>query len=178
MNFERSPAAEHITREAAKRRGIDIQVSSAGLCDPKYGFMSDYMARAIQRLGYPDPNSHRPRKIDPEILGHPDLIFCFEKRQLELINTALGRNDPRVHTLAGFTGEHRDILSPQAFTRDCILSAAIMHFPTPLRQGLSEKLGYVHRGDTRGIELVHERVAREIEKYVLLALDKITARPS
>ncbi len=177
MNFERSPAAEYIAKAEAEQRGLlTIQFSSAGLEDPHYGFMSVPMRRSLYELGYPDPISHKPRKVTPEILSRQDLILCFTNHHVELINNIIGGQDPRVHTLTDFTGEKGDIPAPQAFMKDNVLSTAAMYLPPAWKRNLSAILGYVHRGDTEGVALIHDKVTRQIEGYVLRALDRIATQ--
>lgn len=175
QNFDRSPTAADITRVLAAERRLDLQVSSAGLSNPIYTSRSLGMVRALEKLGYGNPNPHTPTQVDLDLLLNQDLILCFKDYQVQRINRLLhGQNKP-VYTLPGFAGDHgTEISNPQVRTKNNLLSATVRHIPIVFgRNIISGRLGYVHGADVEGLEAVHDDIARQIEKYVVKALDII-----
>ncbi|MCE9678352.1 low molecular weight phosphotyrosine protein phosphatase [Shewanella sp. AS1] len=81
-NICRSPTAEAIFKAKAARRGVAIEVDSAGTIDYHQGEQSDRRARAAgERRGY-DFSSIRARGVSDYDFAHFDLILAADNHNM------------------------------------------------------------------------------------------------
>lgn len=172
-NINRSPAAQYIAKAMAAKRGLDVEFTSAGLIEPPYRTLSSEMAWALRELGY-QPLLHVPREVTAELLQRSDLVLCFERDQVEQIRALRGGIRGNVYPLPEYAGfPEQEIADPHRLIRATLLSEVIKSFPPLLRPPLYDRIGHVHPADERGVLEVHVRLAKEIERYVGQAMEKI-----
>ena len=79
-NICRSPMAQAIAADAAKRAGSDVRVASAGI-NALIGHGAHELARdAIERLGL-DLGAHRAQQITRELVNEASLVVTATRRQ-------------------------------------------------------------------------------------------------
>jgi protein-tyrosine phosphatase len=93
-NICRSPLAEAALIEAARERGLDVRVESAGTGDWHIGHPADRRARAIAAEHGVDISDHRARQVTPEDFYHFTDIVALDRQNfadLEAMRPADGR---------------------------------------------------------------------------------------
>jgi len=81
-NICRSPLAEAALVEAARERGLDIRVESAGTGDWHIGHPADRRAAAIAAAHGVDIAGHRARQVTPEDFYRFDDIIALDRKNL------------------------------------------------------------------------------------------------
>lgn len=173
-NINRSPAAEEITREKIRRYGItNLSVDSAGLVDPPYLGMTDEMRKALRILGYtPAHNSHKPVKVTEDLLYAQDVILCMKKRHIGSILDKFSGLEAKLYTLSEFAGFGGEVTDPHKLIGE-IPAFSILKHTQYLREIAYRSFGKVDPRDERGVIRVHVDIAKEIERYVDKALERM-----
>lgn len=84
-NICRSPLAEAAMRQAAKARGLSIEVESAGTGDWHVGNPPDRRAQAIARLNGIEIGSYRARQVNPgDFTRFTDIVAMDEENLADL----------------------------------------------------------------------------------------------
>lgn len=78
-NICRSPTAEVALRDAAKRRGVNITVTSAGTGDWHSGKGADDRMRHAAAAHGLDLSSHVARQVDVAMMREADLILAMDR---------------------------------------------------------------------------------------------------
>lgn len=81
-NICRSPLAEAALRAAADRRGIEIEVDSAGLGGWHKGDPPDRRAQAVARRHGIDISAYQARQVGPEDFARFDLVIGLDEANL------------------------------------------------------------------------------------------------
>jgi protein-tyrosine phosphatase len=81
-NICRSPLAEAAMVEAARERGLDIRVESAGTGDWHIGHPADARATAIAAAHDVDITGHRARQVTPADFYRFDDIIALDRQNL------------------------------------------------------------------------------------------------
>src|SRR5919112_678704 len=98
-NTCRSPLAEAITRQQATERGLDIDVSSAGISAWEGAPASDG-ALLVGMEHRADLGEHRSRQLTREIVADSDLVLAMGPPHLERIEALGGRG--KAHLLTDY----------------------------------------------------------------------------
>lgn len=111
-NTCRSPMAAGLMRRAAERRGLAIEIASAGTAAVD-GVPATPEAVAVLLDKGIDLSSHRSRRLEAADVDGADLILTMTAAHRErVLELAPGAGD-RVHTLSGYAaGEAADIPDP------------------------------------------------------------------
>ena len=96
-NTCRSPMAEVIARDEARRRGMDVRAYSAGLM-PGSGSPAAEHARALAETHGCDLSAHRSRGLTPDLLGSCDLVLGMTRRHVDALRHATTAGTPRLVT--------------------------------------------------------------------------------
>ncbi len=105
-NICRSPMAEMILRRSLANRGVDAEVSSAGLWAEAGLPASDGASAAAERLGL-DLRAHRSAQLDPSDVARADLVLVMTASQRDELN----RLEPGASTKVFALGD-KDIDDP------------------------------------------------------------------
>ena len=84
-NTCRSPMAEAFARDAAKRKNLDIEVSSAGIAAMDGDAASDNSVAAMQKYGI-DISYHRARRLTQDIARSADKIYTMSLSHKQAID--------------------------------------------------------------------------------------------
>ena len=76
-NTARSPAAEYLARDYAKKKGIDVEFESAGFINA-FGYMQPQSRDYLKSKGI-DYSNFRPQIITKSLLEKQDLIITMEQ---------------------------------------------------------------------------------------------------
>lgn len=88
-NICRSPMAETVLRDLARRAGIGdrLEVTSAGTGDWHVGEQADPRTRAaLTAAGY-DGDAHRARQFEPEWFGSLDLVVALDRSHRRILRS-------------------------------------------------------------------------------------------
>lgn len=131
-NTCRSPMAEGILKDIAKKRNLDIQVKSAGVSV----YDGDYAAKnskdAMAKIGI-DISDHRSSELHRGLVEESDLILTMSKGHKEIIISNFESSKDKVFTLLEYAyGVEQDVKDPYGkslqiyeTTRDEIYQAII-----------------------------------------------------
>ena len=100
-NHCRSPLMEFVLREAARERGLDWSVSSAGTRAVNGVPMHEYAARALIRNGYSIGN-WASQALNPALIAHSDLILAASEEHRQVIVSTVPSALPRTFLLREF----------------------------------------------------------------------------
>lgn len=148
-NICRSPAAENIFREHARKAGIlpDVAIDSAGTGDWHQGEDPDpRSAEALREAGYPDEGTARGLR-DHDFLHH-DLFVCMDRSHVRDV-VARGAPKERVVLIREFDPRrgHDDVPDPYYGGRDgftemiAMLEAAMDGLVERVRAEIAKKRG-------------------------------------
>ena len=148
-NICRSPAAENIFREHARKAGIlpDVAIDSAGTGDWHQGEDPDpRSAEALREAGYPDEGTARGLR-DHDFLHH-DLFVCMDRSHVRDV-VARGAPKGRVVLIREFDPRrgHDDVPDPYYGGRDgftemiAMLEAAMDGLVERVRAEIAKKRG-------------------------------------
>ena len=163
----RSPMAEAIARDIAARRGIDLDIASAGFLDP--GITATPEAnRALAERGL-DLDQHVSRRCDTEDLRVADLILTMERAHLYEVAavdaTAVARSFPLVE-FARLATEHP---RTEPFDDWVATLHATRNATLVLRLDTADDVA-----DPTGRSLrVHRRTARQLTDLLTAVLDAV-----
>lgn len=115
-NLCRSPMAEYLTRELAQRRGIEVEVKSAGVWAVQGEPATEETIAVLQELGI-DAKPHRSRPLDWDLLEWADLVLTMEEWQKRQIVAKAPEVKDKVFTLPEFVGEEGDVPDPYGTAR-------------------------------------------------------------
>lgn len=90
-NICRSPTAEGVLREFARREGIRLRIESAGTHDYHVGEAPDERAQHHARSRGYDLSAQRARHLRMRDFEEFDLIFAMERRHLEILKSRCPR---------------------------------------------------------------------------------------
>ena len=96
-NTCRSPMAAAIARREAARRGLDVEVHSAGLMAGS-GMPAAENARAVAAAHGLDLSGHRAASVTPDLLGLSDFVLGMTPRHIDVLRGAPGAAQPRLVT--------------------------------------------------------------------------------
>lgn len=107
-NTCRSPMATAIARREAARRGLDVEIHSAGLM-PGAGMPAAEHAKEVASAHALDLSGHRAAGVTPDLLGLADLILGMTPRHVDAVRIASPGAEvrlvtdflPKEHPLAG-----------------------------------------------------------------------------
>ena len=109
-NTCRSPMAEGILKEIAKRERLSVSVSSAGICAGN-GSASQNAIQAMQEIGI-TISEHHPTQLTFDKIQDADLVLTMTTGHKQMILQAFGQCENKVFTLSEWAGESTDILDP------------------------------------------------------------------
>jgi len=115
-NLCRSPMAEYLTRELARRRGIEVEVKSAGVWAVQGEPATEETIAVLQELGI-DAKPHRSQPLDWDLLEWADLVLTMEEWQKRQIVAKAPEVKDKVFTLPEFVGEEGDVPDPYGTAR-------------------------------------------------------------
>ncbi len=165
-NMARSPAAEQITHAKCP----ELNVSSAGIIEVQRIGMSLEMSTALTQLGY-RRREHRPKQLTSELLSSQDLVLCMERSQVDFLRSVY---NGKVCTLPEFAGSPGvEIPDPDELIRRVPEFYLFSRLPYRLRSMVYGMLRQVDPRDSEGVLHLHLGIARNIEKYVDLALQRL-----
>ena len=103
-NICRSPMAEYILRDMAQKRGIAVNVASAGTSGWHDGeYMHCGTAEILDSLSI-ESRDFRSRKIPADALQYYDYVIVMDDNNLRDVQAALG-NDKRIFKITDLLGE-------------------------------------------------------------------------
>jgi protein-tyrosine phosphatase len=114
-NTARSPAAEYLARDHAKKKGIPLKFESAGFINA-FSYMQPQSRQYLSSKGI-DHTDFNPQIITRRLLEKQDLIITMEKSHASEIKTNYAEIvdiDKKTFTLREFNGdtEELDIIDP------------------------------------------------------------------
>ncbi|MBT8479267.1 MAG: low molecular weight protein arginine phosphatase [Gemmatimonadetes bacterium] len=89
-NTCRSPLAEALTRLEARKRGLEVEPSSAGTLAVEGAPASPQSSSSAERRGA-DLSSHRARPLDTDVLARSDLVLAMTPAHLTVLRSGHGR---------------------------------------------------------------------------------------
>lgn len=98
-NTCRSPMAEVIARAAARRRGLDLEVRSAGLMVGAGAPAAEHARRLAAERGL-DLAGHRAASVTPDLLASSDLVLGMSGRHVDAVRKAAP--DVEAHVVTAF----------------------------------------------------------------------------
>lgn len=96
-NTCRSPMAAAIARREAARRGLDVEVHSAGLMAGA-GMPAAEHARVVAEAHGLDLSGHRAASVTPDLLGLADLVLGMTARHVDAIRSTTVAAEVRLAT--------------------------------------------------------------------------------
>ncbi|MEL4358810.1 MULTISPECIES: low molecular weight protein-tyrosine-phosphatase [unclassified Luteococcus] len=82
-NICRSPMAERVARAQAAERGLEVEITSAGVSDEEHGGPIDpRAARVLKAAGY-DTSNHRAHQITAREIQEADLVVAAEQYHVD-----------------------------------------------------------------------------------------------
>lgn len=82
-NICRSPMAERVARARAAERGLEVEITSAGVSDEEHGGPIDPRAvRVLTAAGY-DASQHRAHQITAREIREADLVVAAEQYHVD-----------------------------------------------------------------------------------------------
>jgi len=114
-NTARSPAAEYLARDYAKKMGVDLIFESAGFINA-FSYMQPESQEYLNAKGINHSGFH-PQIINRKLLEKQDLIITMEKSHVDELRenySGIVAIDKKTFTLRGFNGEKEelDIIDP------------------------------------------------------------------
>ena len=111
-NICRSPMAEFVMKELARRRGLQVEVASAGTSMEEYGNpVHPGTLRVLSREGIPS-ESRRARRVRPSDYEAYDFIIGMDKPNMYVLNELYDDRRHKVRMLLSFCGEDRSVADP------------------------------------------------------------------
>lgn len=109
-NTCRSPMAEGILRQMMEKKGIPVQVSSAGVMGD-HSPISSHAATVLAEEGI-DMKSFQSRQVTGADLESADLILTMTKGHQEILQAICPQGVEKIKTLAEWAGEQEDVTDP------------------------------------------------------------------
>lgn len=144
-NICRSPMAEVVFRELARKAGIGDRVvaSSAGTGDWHVGEPADRRAiAALHRRGY-DGETHRARQFDSEWFGELDLVVALDHSHKRILDhwATTPEDEAKVTLLMDFVPHHGDSLDvPDPYYSDDTMFNSVLDLVERACAGLVRQL--------------------------------------
>ena len=111
-NTCRSPMAEGILREIAKEKGLEVNISSAGIAALDGSDAAENAVIAMEKIGI-DIKNHKSTILHRELIMNSDLILTMSKNHKDIILSNFPKSKDKVFTLTEYaTEEDGDILDP------------------------------------------------------------------
>lgn len=111
-NTCRSPMAEGILRDIAKKSNLDIEVSSAGIFAQDGGDISSNAIEVMKEIGI-DISSYKSKSIDEDALKNADVILTMGHSHKLFIEEKYEAYKDKVFTLLEYVyGFKSDIVDP------------------------------------------------------------------
>lgn len=111
-NTCRSPMAEGILRDIAKKRNIDINVKSAGVAVYDGGPVTKNSKDAMTKIGI-DISKHKSSQIHRDLIEESDLILTMSRGHKEAIIVGFPTYKDKVFTLLEYSyGIEKDVVDP------------------------------------------------------------------
>lgn len=82
-NICRSAMAERVARTMAAERGLDVEVTSAGVSDEEHGNPIDHRARQLLTAHGHDASGHRAHQVGAAEVEAADLVVAAEQRHVD-----------------------------------------------------------------------------------------------
>lgn len=116
-NICRSPMAELIFKDMAKKAGLEFDVDSFGTSDEEEGNGIYPPAKAeLGRHGI--TGEHRAKRITYSDIARADYVLCMDGSNLRALGLVAGdKYADKLHRLCDYTEEKRDVADPW-YTRD------------------------------------------------------------
>lgn len=109
-NMCRSPMAEVLLRDAAKRRGLAWEVSSAGTAAAFGSPPATNAVPAMAELGF-DLSDHRSRPVRAEYLTESTIVLAMARRHIDDIARDFGRHG-HLFLFNEMVGQKKDVADP------------------------------------------------------------------
>ena len=109
-NTARSPAAEYLARDYAKKKGVDLIIESAGFINA-FSYMQPESQEYLNAKGINHSDFH-PQIINRRLLEKQDLIITMETSHINDIRNTYSRIagiDKKTFTLREFNGETEEL---------------------------------------------------------------------
>lgn len=115
-NTCRSPMAEGLLKDLSKKKGLGLEVKSAGVYAMDGGRVADNAVNALNKLGI-DISSHKSQSVSKDLVDKADLILTMSKSHRETLILNFPHVREKVFLLNEYAlKENRDIQDP--FGRD------------------------------------------------------------
>ncbi|MCL6626116.1 MAG: low molecular weight protein arginine phosphatase [Alicyclobacillus shizuokensis] len=111
-NTCRSPMAAHLLQHAARQRGLDWVIESAGLYAMAGSPMTEQAAQVLRRRGVAD-TAHRAQAVNAELVARADLILAMTSQHAAELKRRFPEASQKIHELAKFAGHSSaDVADP------------------------------------------------------------------
>ncbi|WP_067930208.1 low molecular weight protein arginine phosphatase [Alicyclobacillus kakegawensis] len=111
-NTCRSPMAARLLQQAARQRGLDWEIESAGLYAMAGSPMTEQAAQALRRRGVAD-TAHRAQVVDAELVARADLVLAMTSQHAAELKRRFPEASQKIHELAKFAGHSSaDVADP------------------------------------------------------------------
>lgn len=111
-NTCRSPMAEGLLRDLAKKENLNLEVGSAGISTFDGGRAAENSISAMKDLNI-DIENHRTRQVDIDLLKSQDLILTMSRSHRDIIIMEIPELYGKVFTLKEYAlGQDEDIIDP------------------------------------------------------------------
>lgn len=111
-NTCRSPMAEGILRELAKKEGLDIEVESGGIATFNGDRAAENSLRVMEDIGI-DIGEHRTLEVNQDLIDEYDLILTMSNSHKDSIIFEYAPDENKVFTLLEFANDSKlDIKDP------------------------------------------------------------------
>lgn len=107
-NTCRSPMAEEIMREIAKRRRIKIEIDSAGVLSTPGTPITDLAIKVLSDMGI-EVTHLTSKLVSNEMIEQSDLILVMSEKHKQFFNQF---NSDKIHTIGEFIGTDEEIKDP------------------------------------------------------------------
>ncbi len=115
-NICRSPMAEGIFRAEAQRRGLEVEIDSAGTSAWHVGEAPDPRARAAAAAAGVDISALRGRQAKRADMEHFDLILAMDRENLEDLRRLAGpEHGHKVRLFLDFARQHEEDEVPDPY---------------------------------------------------------------
>lgn len=115
-NLCRSPMAEYLARELARKKGIEVEVKSAGIWAVHGEPATEETVAVLEELGI-NAKSHCSQPLDFELIDWADLILTMEDWHKRQILAKMPEASGKVFTLPEFVGEEGEVPDPYGTAR-------------------------------------------------------------
>ena len=82
-NICRSPMGERVARSLASERGLDVEITSAGVSDEEHGNPIDRRAAKVLTAAGHDASGHRAHQVTADEIRSADLVVAAEQHHVD-----------------------------------------------------------------------------------------------